>query len=128
MPGRPSPSPQQAPTVHIDESKLPSGQCRFILLNPEVKGQRCACVSFTLNHALPGVTCECGHNSCYHIKSTEPSPDITEIYVLRRRVQQLEEQLDRENNSGLGVNFGRLVRRISELEERVERDKEEMGQ
>ena len=129
MPGRRSPTPRQAPPVHIDESKLPSGQCRFILLNPEVKGQRCACVSFTLNHALPGVACECGHNSCYHIKSAEPAaPDRAEIQLLRRRVQQLEEQLDRENKSGLGMNFGRLVRRISELEERVERDKEEVGQ
>lgn len=128
MPGRSSQSPRQSPTGRVDESKLPSGQCRFILLNPEVKGQRCACVSFTHNHALPGVTCECGHNSCYHIKSAEPPPDRNEVDLLRRRVQQLEEQLDREHKSGLGVNFGKLVRRISELEERVDRDREEIGQ
>ena len=128
MLGRSSLSPRQSPIGRIDESKLPSGQCRFILLNPEIKGQRCACVSFTHNHALPGVTCECGHNSCYHINSAEPPPDRTEVDLLRRRVQQLEEQLNHEHKSGLGVNFVKLMRRISELEERVEREREEIGQ
>ncbi|KAI1253938.1 hypothetical protein MGN70_004333 [Eutypa lata] len=127
MSGRSSPSPH-ALAGHMEEAKLPSGQCRYILLNPEIKGQRCACVGFTFNRALPGVTCECGHNSCYHIKSTEPPPDRTELDILRRRVQVLEEQLDRENQSGIGMNLGKLVRRISELEDQVEKNKDEIDQ
>ncbi|RYP56950.1 hypothetical protein DL769_009800 [Monosporascus sp. CRB-8-3] len=128
MSGQPSLPPRQTPVVPIDENRLPSGQCRYILLNPEIKGQRCACVGFTLNRALPGVTCECGHNSCYHIKSAEPPPDKMELALLRRRVQLLEEQLDHENGSGLGMNLGRLARRLGELEDQVEKNKEEFNQ
>ncbi|KAI0400360.1 hypothetical protein F4802DRAFT_585254 [Xylaria palmicola] len=80
----------------IDEEDLPSGQCRYILLNPEVKGQRCGCANFTLNHSLSGRICLCGHLTCYHIKSSERPPDENEIADLRQRIQMLEDQLDRK--------------------------------
>ncbi|KAI2602410.1 hypothetical protein GGR54DRAFT_503233 [Hypoxylon sp. NC1633] len=124
-------SPQVDPVTpkqHDEEKKLPSGQCRYILLNPEIKGQRCACVGFTINRSLPGVTCDCGHLSCYHIQSAEPPPDRNEVDMLRRRIKLLEEQLDRENDGGLGSAFGSLVRRLGDLEEQVEKNKDDTNQ
>ncbi|KAI1405625.1 hypothetical protein F4819DRAFT_373237 [Hypoxylon fuscum] len=124
-------SPQAEPvasTQHVDENMLPSGQCRYILLNPEIKGQRCACVGFNLNKSLPGVTCDCGHLSCYHIKSAEPPLDKTEVDMLRQRVKLLEEQLDRDNDSGFGGALGNVVRRLGDLEEQVEKNKDETSQ
>ncbi|KAI1371483.1 hypothetical protein F4677DRAFT_457090 [Hypoxylon crocopeplum] len=123
-----SQSPQVEPVAskqHVDENKLPSGQCRYILLNPEIKGQRCACVGFTINRSLPGVTCDCGHLSCYHIQSAEPPPDKSEVDVLRRRIKLLEDQLDRENDGGLGSALGGVVRRLGDLEEQVEKNRDE---
>ncbi|KAI0200978.1 hypothetical protein F4808DRAFT_469942 [Astrocystis sublimbata] len=95
----------------IDEEVLPSGQCRYILLNPEIKGHRCACVGFTRNRSQPGVICLCGHLSCYHVKSTETPAEKNEMEDLRRRVQMLEGQLDRENQ---------VVQRLGDLEEQFE--------
>lgn len=123
-----TPSPPQGPVQDIDETKLPSGQCRYILLNPEIKGHRCGCVGFTLNRLLPGVACECGHLSCYHIKGPEQPPDKAQIEQLIRRVQALEEQLDRENQGGLGSALGDVVRRLGSLEEQYEKSKEDLGQ
>ncbi|KAI1759722.1 hypothetical protein GGR53DRAFT_128504 [Hypoxylon sp. FL1150] len=123
-------SPQAEPVgsaQHVDEN-FPSGQCRYILLNPEIKGQRCACVGFTINRSLPGVTCDCGHLSCYHIKSAEPPPDKNEVDSLRRRIKLLEEQLDRENDGGLGGALGSVIRRLGDLEEQVEKNKDETNQ
>ncbi|KAI4867788.1 hypothetical protein F4820DRAFT_187763 [Hypoxylon rubiginosum] len=124
-------SPRAEPVVstqHVDENQFPSGQCRYILLNPEIKGQRCACVGFTINRALPGVTCDCGHLSCYHIKSAEPPPDKNEVDLLRRRIKLLEEQLDQENERGLGSALGSVVRRLGDLEEQVEKNRDETNQ
>jgi hypothetical protein len=123
-----SPSPSQGSTPEVDEAKLPRGQCRYILLTPEIKGHRCGCVGFTLNRALPGVTCECGHLSCYHIKGAEQPPDKAQLDLLLRRVQALEEQLDRENQGGLGSALGDVVRRLGDLEEQYEKGREELGQ
>lgn len=128
MSAHPSPPPGLAPLQDIDESKLPSGQCRYILLNPEIKGHRCGCVGFTLNRSIPGVACECGHLSCYHIKGPEQPPDQAQIEQLIRRVQVLEEQLDRENDGGLGSALGDVVRRLGDLEEQHEKSKEDFGQ
>ncbi|KAI2608471.1 uncharacterized protein GGS25DRAFT_278502 [Hypoxylon fragiforme] len=112
----------------FDENKLPSGQCRYILLNPEIKGQRCACVGFTINRSLPGVTCDCGHLSCYHVQSAEPPLDKDEVDVLRRRIRLLEEQLDRDNDGGLGSVLSSMVQRLGNLEEQAEKNREETDQ
>ncbi|KAI1073677.1 hypothetical protein F5B20DRAFT_496897 [Whalleya microplaca] len=131
MSAQSSPSPRAlpgGPRQPVDGNKFPNGQCRYILLNPEIKGQRCACVGFTINRSLPSVTCECGHLSCYHIKSAESTPDKNEVDSLRRRIQHLEEQLDRESGGGLGGALGTVVRRLGDLEDQVERNKEETGQ
>ncbi|KAI1193635.1 hypothetical protein F5X97DRAFT_32600 [Nemania serpens] len=103
----------------VDEEILPSGRCRYILLNPEIKGQRCACVGFTLNRSQPGVSCLCGHLSCYHVKSTETPPDKSEMEDLRRRVQMLEGQLGRESQ---------VVQRLGNLEEQFETSRGEISQ
>jgi len=121
-----SPPAQHAYAANFDESRLPRGQCRYILLNPEIKGQRCACICFTLNHDHPGVVCQCGHQSCYHIKELELSPKEHEIERLRQRVIALEQQLDRDNHGGLGGDLGLIIKRLSELEDTVERNKEEV--
>lgn len=123
-----SPSPSQGSTPEADEAKLPQGQCRYILLTPEIKGHRCGCVGFTLNRSLPGVTCECGHLSCYHLKGAEEPPDKAQLGLLLRRIQVLEEQLDRENQGGLGSALGDVVRRLGDLEEQQEKGREEFGQ
>ncbi|KAI0872035.1 hypothetical protein GGS24DRAFT_469112 [Hypoxylon argillaceum] len=112
----------ESPTIvkpGVDEEVLPSGRCRYILLNPEIKGQRCACVGFTLNRSQPGVSCLCGHLSCYHVKSMEPPPDKNEMEDLRRRVQMLEGQLGQENQ---------MVQRLSNLEEQFEMSRGDISQ
>lgn len=121
-------SPRSGSPTAIDKTNLPSGQCRYILLNPEIKGHRCACVGFTLNRALPSVTCECGHLSCYHIKAVEQSVDKVQLEQLMRRVQLLEEQLDREKQGGLGSALGEVIGRLGDVEEQLEKSKEEIGQ
>lgn len=120
-----SPPTQHSYAANIDESKLPRGQCRYILLNPEIKGQRCACICFTLNHDHPGVVCQCGHQSCYHIKDRELTHQENEVERLRQRVNALEKQLDRDSHGELGGDLGLIIKRLSELEDTVERNKEE---
>lgn len=111
-----------------DEEVLPSGRCRFILLNPEIKGHRCACVGFTLNRSQPGVSCLCGHSSCYHVRSPEMPLDKNEMEDLRRRIQMLEGQLDREGQMGFGNTLGQVVRRLGNLEEQLETSRDEISQ
>lgn len=119
-----SSSPLQGPTGRIDEENLPQGQCRYILLVPGIKGQRCACVHFSLNRSTPGASCDCGHMACYHVKTPESSSTRQEVELLKRRLQILEEQLDQQRQGGLGT----VVARVSELEELVDRSREEIGQ
>lgn len=118
-----SPSPLLGPTTEVDETNLPQGNCRYIMMNTEVKGSRCACVNFTLNKALPGASCECGHLACFHHKTAEPPIDKRELELLRQRVQQLEELLA-EGNS----RRNEMIQRVSELEGIVDSRTEEMGQ
>ncbi|KAK8058653.1 hypothetical protein PG994_009101 [Apiospora phragmitis] len=113
-----SPSPVQGLSTQADEAQFPSGQCRYILLNPEIKGHRCACVGFTLNRALPSVMCECGHLSCYHIKEAEHPVDKTLVQQLSNRIRILEEQLDRETQGGLGSALGDTLKRLDQLAKR----------
>ncbi|RAL58435.1 hypothetical protein DID88_005140 [Monilinia fructigena] len=103
-----------------DDSHLPKGGCRFILLHPASKQLRCACVEFTSNRSIPGSSCRCGHQAVYHNPDPESS-DKEEINALKLRVGALEEELDRERRIGRGSLFDRLIR----LEELVEKGNSE---
>lgn len=126
MSAKSSPSPPQGP-VQVDESNLPQGHCRYILLLPEIKGQRCACVNFTLNRGLPGATCDCGHLACFHNREAEPS----EMDLLKQRIRALEEQLsgqdrlarDRDDDANQV-----LLARVSGVEDEIEKSREEFSQ
>ncbi|KAH8908642.1 hypothetical protein BR93DRAFT_494664 [Coniochaeta sp. PMI_546] len=127
MSAKSTPSPPQGPVTQVDESSLPQGHCRYILLLPEIKGQRCACVNFTLNRGLPGATCDCGHLACFHNKEAEPS----EMDLLKQRIKELEERYsgqdatarDRDDDASQAI-----LARVSGLEEEVERSREEFSQ
>ncbi|KAF9870853.1 hypothetical protein CkaCkLH20_11752 [Colletotrichum karsti] len=118
-----SPSPSRYPGG-LHKTNLPQGQCRYILLVPGIKGQRCACVHFSLNRSTPGASCDCGHLACYHVKSPEPSSNRQEVDLLRQRLHNLEEQLGHERQNALGS----VIARVSELEELVDKSREEIGQ
>jgi hypothetical protein len=89
------------PLVHLTrqtqrspDHQLPRGECRFIL--PEVDNdgsrQRCTCVSFSLNNAVPGALCGCSHQAWHHIQ--EPvgeSVSLEEHHALLDKVRRLEE-------------------------------------
>ncbi|KAE9379288.1 hypothetical protein N431DRAFT_499900 [Stipitochalara longipes BDJ] len=113
-------SPPRREKARADDSHLPKGDCRYILLHPEVKGLRCACVGFALNRSIPGSTCDCGHQACYHSPDKEnASVERQELEALREKVNMLEEELDRERQGGRGG----IVDRLGRLEELVDRTK-----
>ncbi len=122
-----TPSPRRGPCPAVESPPLPGGQCRYILLNPEIKGQRCACVSFTLNKALPSASCDCGHFACYHLESAESSPDNQELENLKQRLLEIERDRDGLKQQ-VEVLQERLVQRIGNLEGVVEKSKEEATQ
>ncbi|CAJ0551187.1 Ff.00g111170.m01.CDS01 [Fusarium sp. VM40] len=120
----PSPSHPSASTPHLEESQLPKGQCRYILMIPELKGQRCGCMGFDHNKSRPGATCNCGHLSCFHITAADtptPSTNKSEIELVKHQMQVLEENFNRNDHD----RFSHVIARISELEEVVEKNKEE---
>ena len=105
-----------------DDPHLPKGDCRYILLHPEVKGLRCACVGFALNRALPGSTCDCGHQACYHVPEKEgASVKRRELEALEEKISLLEDKLDRERPVGTTD----IVDRLGRLEESVDNTKAE---
>lgn len=105
-----------------DDSHLPKGNCRYILLHPEMKGLRCACVGYSLNRAIPGSTCDCGHQACYHEPDKEnASFERSELDALKKKVDMLEAELGREKYAARVE----LVNRIGRLEETVEVQKAE---
>jgi len=116
-------SPPRREKARGDDSHLPKGDCRYILLHPEVKGLRCACVGFALNRTIPGSTCDCGHQACYHLPDREgASVERSELQVLKDKINQLEEKLDQERYGGRTE----LVERLGRLEENVEKGKAEI--
>lgn len=92
-PGPPAKLEAPKPLVETDKPRLPQGECRYILLLPEIKGHRCACVGFSLNRTMPSLTCDCGHLACFHLKNVKLPADEHEIDTLKQRIQALEEQL-----------------------------------
>ncbi|KAK3936537.1 hypothetical protein QBC46DRAFT_366828 [Diplogelasinospora grovesii] len=122
---RGSPSPLQMAANNQAEETMPKGHCRYILLQTEIKGQRCACVSFKLKKGFPSATCDCGHLSCYHNPDPEPSSDQKhEVELLKKRVQQLEDQLSKGQEDVLES----VVRRLNEMEEHLEKSRDEFGE
>ncbi|KAF7948194.1 uncharacterized protein EAE97_003605 [Botrytis byssoidea] len=103
--------------THTNDSHLPKGGCRFIILYPESKQLRCACVGFACNRSIPGSLCHCGHQAVYHNSDPESSSK-EELDALKLRIGTLEEELDRERRIGKGGLFDRLIK----LEELVEKE------
>lgn len=110
--------------VSGDETNFPRGQCRYILLTPGLRGQRCGCVNFHHNRVVPGAICDCGHLSCYHVtdpdKQASPGRNQTDIGFLRQRVQTLEGQV--------GSRHGEreeILARVGQLEEALDKAREE---
>jgi len=104
-----------------DDSHLPQGDCRYILLHPAVEGLRCACVGFTLNRSIPGSTCDCGHNACYHVPNKDTgSVERQEMEALKEQISRLEARLE-QSTTGMD-----LVERIGRLEESVDKNKGEV--
>ncbi len=110
-----TPSPQQRPSQQPDETPLPAGHCRYILLQPEIKGQRCGCAHFNLNRSTPGTICECGHLACYHVSNGEP-PSGSENQEMAQMKHRLE-QLEREH-----VELHQICHRFMILQERIGQD------
>ncbi|KAK4137967.1 hypothetical protein BT67DRAFT_484264 [Trichocladium antarcticum] len=121
-----SPSPRQvAANGETDESKMPKGHCRYILLLPEIRGQRCACVRFSLNRGIPGASCECGHLACFHNEEPEATTDQRhDLEQLKKRIQNLEHQLSRGQENVLDG----VIRRLHEAEEHLEKSTEEFSE
>lgn len=121
----PSGTPPSPVAAQVDEGRFPQGQCRYILITPGLKGQRCACVTFNHNKAMPGATCDCGHLSCFHVLSgDEPSPgkNQSEIELLKQRMQLLEEQTDWSEHGGVSS----VLNRVSQLEESLDKGRDEI--
>ena len=118
-----SPSQAAAATTPVDEANMPKGHCRYILLLPEIRGQRCACVGFAHNKGIPGATCDCGHLACFHNKEPEASSEQqrSEIDILRKRLQKLEDQL----SSGHEDLLESVVSRINSVEDHLDKSREE---
>lgn len=119
--------PHRRPSIAAqpDDTRFPQGQCRYILLVADLKGQRCGCTTFSHNQSMPGVTCDCGHLACFHVKSSEavsPTQGRDDIELLKRRVQALEQQVDpHSEHHGLG----NVVHRLGQLEDTLDKHQEE---
>lgn len=109
------PTPSDVP----DASHLPHGGCRYILLHPEGKGRRCACVGFALNRTIPGSSCDCGHFAVYHEAEKVQTTVAREEYEdLKCKFDLLQEELRR-------VAARSVFDRVPRLEEQVENHKVE---
>ncbi|KAH8174281.1 hypothetical protein LIA77_05700 [Sarocladium implicatum] len=130
-----SPSPRAAsasahdiestvPLPSSEDAPFPQGQCRYILMVPELKGHRCGCVNFSHNASVPGAMCNCGHLACFHLQASEaasPGRNKDEIEVIKQRLGILEQQSD----VGDGAAMDKMITRLSSLEEMVDKAREE---
>ncbi|KAF4445836.1 hypothetical protein F53441_10481 [Fusarium austroafricanum] len=114
-------STQSASAPPGDPVQLPQGQCRYILTIPELKGHRCGCMGFHHNTSLPGAICYCGHFSCFHSPSSHFQKTSEDLIALKKRVQELEIQLQQKGS----YQLENLVGRLGDLEEMVEGNQEE---
>lgn len=114
-----------ATAAHTDNAQFPQGQCRYILMVADIKGQRCGCVTFSHNNSMPGATCECGHLACFHLKSSgavSPTQGRDDIELLKRRVQTLEQRTDPDSEH---QGLGNLVHRLGQIEDTLEKHQED---
>jgi len=75
-----------------------------------------------LNRSIPGSTCDCGHQACYHTPDKDAGlVERQELEALKEKISLLEEELDRERRS----DRGGLVDRLGRLEELVDKTKAE---
>ncbi|KAI9703627.1 MAG: hypothetical protein M1836_007397 [Candelina mexicana] len=92
--------PEQHPQLPDPEhhTQLPRGECRFILLHPETSGQRCSCQGFWLNQSVPGSSCVCGHQACYHVPDIPSTGALShnEHLALVDKLRRLELELEKE--------------------------------
>ena len=115
---------------------LPAGECRFILGHPQ--NGRCTCQSFHHNRSIPGSTCDCGHQACYHASVQEESTQSTSVAAFQSRIRQLETELRverqtrerevrvlREALHPFYQHFEVTRQRVTELEDRVESNYDE---
>ncbi|KAG9239258.1 hypothetical protein BJ875DRAFT_221063 [Amylocarpus encephaloides] len=119
-------SPPRREKARSNSSHLPNGDCRYILLHPENKGLRCACMGFALNGSIPGSICDCGHQACFHAQEKEKETgvgDRQELEALKAKVEMLErERIERDQDR---EKERALVERLSRLEELVDQNKGE---
>lgn len=129
-PPPPPPPPAPASQTQTDDGHFPQGQCRYILTQQDVKGHRCACVTFSRNKALPGAVCDCGHQACFHLTSADaPSPgqNRDEIQTLKQRLGVLEAQ--QQQLTPIDSDHGALrsvIPRLSLLEETLDKSREDL--
>jgi len=98
-------------------------------MQQEVKGHRCACVTFSRNKALPGAVCDCGHQACFHLTSADaPSPgqNRDEIQVLKQRIELLEAQHQMPPPISEYGDLDSVIPRLSQLEETLDKRGEEL--
>lgn len=131
MPPQPSPAPaQNLSLTQADDAHFPQGQCRYILMQQEVKGHRCACANFSRNRALPGAVCDCGHQACFHLASFDaPSPgqNRDEIQTLKQRLGVLEAQHRHPApTSSEQGDSSSIVLRLSQLEDTLDKNREDL--
>jgi hypothetical protein len=115
---------------------LPAGECRFILGHPQ--NGRCTCQSFHHNRSIPGSTCDCGHQACYHTIVQEDILQATSAAAFEARIRQLETELRlerqmrerelrllRETLQPFYQHLERTRLNVTELEDRVEANYDE---
>ena len=115
-PSRPRPSPSPSPP-------LPRGDCRFIVLRPDVGGQRCACQGFRRHGLVPGSSCECGHQACYHVP--ESTPDAVgrhEFALLQDRLVAREAERDTRLIDDLRPRLKIVEAKVEHGQDRAEED------
>lgn len=124
MSSEPSLDPSSGLSLSSDEAQLPRGQCRYILLIPELRGQRCACMNFTMSRSMPSATCDCGHLACFHVKDEESPVDKRKVENLKQRLEVLEDRLD----GGRHGSLANVITQIRNLEEGAIKEEEDKNQ
>jgi len=109
---------QKKPPPKIpSEPDWPKGQCRYILLLPEIKGQRCGCVAYTHNASIPGSACDCGHLACFHLREEMSAKADDSLEALKTRLTHLESIMAKKSMA----RFSERLLSASEDQEQVER-------